>query len=77
MKLNKLLSTSLIMSSFLLATTIPSDSEDQALLAKMKTNGLVSIPVDKAELLKITDPSATLTDKKIELGKKLYFEPRL
>jgi len=77
MKLNKLFSTSLILSSLLLATTAPSDNSDQALLKEMKANGLVAIPTDKVELLKLTDPSGTITDQKVELGKKLYFEPRL
>lgn len=40
--------------------------------------GFVAIPTDKKELLKLTDSSDNpLTEAKIELGKKLYFEPRL
>jgi cytochrome c peroxidase len=77
MKLNRLFSTSLILSSLLLATNAPSDNSDKALLKEMKANGLVAIPTDKTELLKLTDPSGTITDQKVELGKKLYFEPRL
>jgi cytochrome c peroxidase len=40
--------------------------------------GLKPIPATKAELMKIIDnPKNPLTDAKIELGKKLYFDPRL
>jgi cytochrome c peroxidase len=77
MNMNKLISTSLLLSSLLLATTSPADNTDQALLAKIKSNGLVSIPADKTELSKLTDPDGTVTPEKVELGKKLYFEPRL
>lgn len=37
-----------------------------------------AIPESQAEILKLVDdPKNPLTDKKVELGKKLYFEPRL
>jgi cytochrome c peroxidase len=40
--------------------------------------GLKPIPASKTELMKlINDPKNNITDKKIELGKKLYFDPRL
>ena len=39
--------------------------------------GLVPIPASNAELLKLIDPKGLITDAKIELGKKLYFDPRL
>jgi cytochrome c peroxidase len=73
--MNKLLTTSLLLSSLLLATTAPAD---QALLTKIKANGMKSIPTDKAEVSKLIDPNGNMvTAKRVELGKKLYFEPRL
>jgi cytochrome c peroxidase len=40
--------------------------------------GLKPIPASKTELMKlINDPKNNITNKKIELGKKLYFDPRL
>lgn len=40
--------------------------------------GLKPIPASKTELMKlINDPKNSITDKKVELGKKLYFDPRL
>ncbi len=48
------------------------------LVKEAKDNGLVAIPADKAALNKLIDnPSNKLTPAKIELGKKLYFDPRL
>ena len=46
-------------------------------LEKAKENGLIAIPTDKTELSKLIDPNKTITPKKVELGKKLFFEPRL
>lgn len=48
-------------------------------LAKQaKGVGLVAIPADKAAVRKLIDhPTNKLTPEKIELGKKLYFDPRL
>ncbi|SFV67668.1 Cytochrome c551 peroxidase [hydrothermal vent metagenome] len=68
MKSYKILATSLVATSLLFgATTI-----DNA-----KKSGLVAIPQDKAELSKLIDPNKTITDERVELGKKLFFEPRL
>ncbi len=40
--------------------------------------GLKPIPSDKAALMKLIDnPKNPITDAKVELGKKLYFDPRL
>jgi cytochrome c peroxidase len=75
MQFYKTLVSSLLLSSLLLATT--TNDADQALLAKAKANGLKAIPEDKDALLKLTDPNNTITPEKVELGKKLYFEPRL
>ena len=48
-------------------------------LAKQaKGVGLVAIPADQAAVMKLIDnPNNKLTPEKIELGKKLYFDPRL
>jgi cytochrome c peroxidase len=48
------------------------------LMDMAKKAGLKPIPQDKAELMKLIDnPKNPVTDKKVELGKKLYFDPRL
>jgi len=39
--------------------------------------GLFPIPQDKKELAKIIDPKGVITSQRVELGKKLYFEPRI
>ena len=40
--------------------------------------GLIAIPQSNLELLKLIDnPKNPITDKKVELGKKLFFDPRL
>ncbi len=48
------------------------------LMEQAKNAGLKPIPQDSLELAKVTDnPKNRVTAKKVELGKKLYFEPRL
>jgi len=48
------------------------------LMMKAKNAGLKPIPQSKLKLLKLVDdPNNPMTDAKIELGKKLYFDPRL
>ncbi len=48
------------------------------LATKVKKAGIKAIPQDKTEILKlIDDPQNPITEAKVELGKKLYFEPRL
>lgn len=43
-----------------------------------KEAGLQPIPASKAELMKLIDNEKNrITDEKVELGKKLYFDPRL
>lgn len=49
-----------------------------SLADKAKEAGLKPIPSSKTELLKLTDKASNpITDAKVELGKKLYFDPRL
>lgn len=48
------------------------------LMDKAKKAGLLPIPADEKELNKLIDnPKNPITAEKIELGKKLYFDPRL
>lgn len=49
----------------------------EALIAKAKKEGLMAIPTDKKELNRVIDPHGVITPERIELGKKLYFDPRL
>jgi len=69
MKITKIISISLLASSILLANTSLADKAIKA--------GLKPIPVEKNELMKIIDPNNTISDKKVALGKQLFFEPRL
>tara|TARA_B100001063_G_scaffold12782_1_gene9962 strand:- start:2912 stop:3901 length:990 start_codon:yes stop_codon:yes gene_type:complete len=49
-----------------------------SLIEKAVDNGLKAIPANKAELMKlIDDKNDPITKEKVELGKKLYFDPRL
>ncbi|MCF6173201.1 MAG: cytochrome-c peroxidase [Campylobacteraceae bacterium] len=49
-----------------------------SLIKKANNNGLVPIPNSKLKLLQLIDnPKNPITDAKVELGKKLYFDPRL
>ena len=52
-------------------------SSSTPLMKKAKKNGLIPIPNSSAKLLKMIDPNNLLSTKKIELGKMLYFEPRI
>ena len=64
-----------ILLSMATAATLLSAS---ALQESAKNAGLKPIPSDKAALMKLIDnPNNKLSDAKVELGKKLYFEPRL
>jgi cytochrome c peroxidase len=49
-----------------------------SLVDEAKKAGLKPIPDETSELLKLIDnPKNPITDAKVELGKKLYFDPRL
>jgi len=69
MKIIKFIGMSLVTSSLLFGAT--------SVANKAKNAGLKAIPTDKAALTKLIDPNKTITPEKVELGKKLYFEPRL
>jgi len=65
----KLLSTLTLTTSLLMASSLMKEAKDA---------GLKPIPSSQTELLKLIDnPNNPITDAKIELGKKLYFDPRL
>jgi len=73
MKLNTLVSATLLATTFA-ATAVHADD----LLNKAQKAGLTPIPESTTELMKlIDDPKDPITDAKVELGKKLFFDPRL
>lgn len=48
------------------------------LVDKVKQTGIEAIPASQLEILKlIDDPKDPITEAKVELGKKLYFDPRM
>ena len=65
-----------ILISIILTSVLFSDS-NVSLIDKAKKVGLFPIPQDKKELAKIIDPKGVITSQRVELGKKLYFEPRI
>ena len=68
MKKRVLVTTFIALSSFASAS----------LLDDAKKAGLSPIPTDKSKLMKLIDnPKNPITDAKVELGKALFFEPRL
>ncbi len=52
-------------------------NDPRKLLEKAKRVGLKPIPNDPAELKRLIDPKGKLTPEMIELGRKLYYDPRL
>lgn len=69
MKIQKVLSIAVLSTSLMLGAS---------LVQKSKNNGLMAIPESQLELLKIIDDvKDPITSEKVELGKKLYFDPRL
>ena len=69
---------SLVLGSLLVTGVSAFGIDDAALLEKAKKAGLKPIPQSKLEVLKLVDNAKNpMTDCKVELGKKLYFDPRL
>jgi len=69
---------SLVLSGLLLSATSALAISDTNLVKLAKDSGLKAIPQSKLEILKLVDnPKNPITDCKVELGKKLYFDPRL
>lgn len=70
------LAATLVLSNLLYADS-PKKSEDD-LISKAKSVGLKPIPSSKEERIKLVDnPNNKITKAKIDLGLKLYFDPRL
>jgi len=69
---------SVIAVGLLLASVNSFAIDDLKLIKLAKDSGLKPIPQSKLEILKLVDnPKNPITDSKVELGKKLYFDPRL
>jgi len=66
-----------IIKIILLFSSINALSANNALIERAKSLGLKAIPKDKKELAKVIDPEGIMSPQGIELGKKLYFDPRL
>jgi cytochrome c peroxidase len=65
----KILALTVVSASLLMASPLAKQATDA---------GLKPIPNDKNELMKLIDnPKNPITSMKVELGKKLYFDPRL
>jgi len=63
---------------FILLLSLPLIANlDTNLIKNAKRSGLKAIPSDKQILNMLIDPNSNMTDKKIELGKKLFFDKRL
>jgi len=61
-----------------LSANAPVEALEDALTKQALNAGLKAIPSDKAALMKLIDnPKNPITDAKVELGKKLFFDPRL
>lgn len=72
-------SISVVLSAIVAIVAVDAFAMDDAqLLQNAKNMGLKPIPQSQAEILKLVDNSKNpMTQAKIELGKKLYFDPRL
>ncbi len=69
---------SIILASVVFACSSVFAAGDAELLNQAKQAGLKPIPQSNLEILKLVDnPKNPITDCKVELGKKLYFDPRL
>jgi len=67
-----------IVASGLLVSAVAAFASDAALVKKALDSGLKPIPASQTELMKlIDDVENPITERKVELGKKLYFDPRL
>lgn len=67
--MKKIITLALATTSILLASSLKEDAIN---------SGLVAIPESNLELLKLIDSTTNpITDAKVELGKKLYFDPRI
>ena len=68
----------MILASLIFASTSALAGGGADLIDQAKNAGLKPIPKSTLEILKLVDnPKNPITDCKVELGKKLYFDPRL
>jgi cytochrome c peroxidase len=74
MQISKLLTVTLVTTAILFAGDV---IEGDALIKKAKHNGLVPIPTDKSELMKLINTKNNITPERVELGRKLFFDTRL
>ncbi len=66
------------MKHIVLATLTTASLMASSLVDTATNAGLMPIPESKTELLKLIDnPKNPITEEKVELGKKLFFDPRL
>jgi len=69
---------SLVLSGLLLTASSLFANSDTELIKMAKDSGLKAIPQSQLELLKLVDnPKNPITEDKVDLGKTLYFDPRL
>ena len=67
--MKKIIALTAVTTSIIMASSLTVDA---------KNAGLTPIPASSSELMKLIDnPKNPITDAKVELGKKLYFDPRL
>jgi cytochrome c peroxidase len=74
MQISKILTVTLVTTAILLASNV---IEGEALIKKAKHNGLVAIPSDTSELMKLINTKNNITPKRVALGRKLFFDTRL
>jgi cytochrome c peroxidase len=66
------------MKSIILSAALATAMMASPLVKKATEAGLAAIPQSQSELLQLIDnPKNPITDAKVELGKNLYFDPRL
>ena len=66
------------MKKVVISLVVASSLIASSLVSKAKEAGLKAIPESKTELLKLIDnPNNPITEAKVNLGKKLFFDPRL
>jgi len=66
-----------LLTLLLLSTIGNSLIAETSLIEHAKKAGLKPIPTDKKELNQLIDPKSVITPQRVELGKKLYFDPRV
>jgi len=73
MRISKFLTVTIVTTAILLA----GDVKGEVLIKKAKHNGLIAIPADKSELMKLIDKKKNITPERVKLGRQLFFDTRL